>query len=79
MKKTGVVCLILALILNLWAPVTVTASDVEESLKVYVSDGRTGSGRWNYIQPVSEYPNGFEADSVRADTGAFGNGKIYPL
>ena len=39
MKKTGVVCLILALILNLWAPVTVTASDVEESLKVYVSDG----------------------------------------
>ena len=39
MRKTGVVCLILALILNLWAPVTVTASDVEESLKVYVSDG----------------------------------------
>lgn len=39
MRKTGVVCLILALILNLWAPVTVTASDAEESLKVYVSDG----------------------------------------
>ena len=39
MRKTGVVCLILVLILNLWAPVTVTASDVEESLKVYVSDG----------------------------------------
>lgn len=58
-----------------------TASDVEESLKVYVSDGEgeLGVGDGTVSSPYQNIRTALKQDSVRADTGAFGNGKIYPL